>query len=145
MVIFGEHRVNAFIFALTFHRGCRVTSRCRTVSALLQLGASDAGIDLEAVAAAVAIPKPGPPLAPPSPIVAPRENPTTQQSRPLNPAAPPMQMPAVTMEQYTACVRAITTSLACPDTFAGSCSSSGCSGAYMLNSMLPCTHFLRSL
>ena len=109
MVIFGEHRVNAFIFALTFHRG----SRCRTVSALLQLDASDAGIDLEAVAAAVAIPKPGPPFAPPSPIVAPRENPSTQQSRPLNPAAPPMQMPAVTMEQYTACVRAITTSLAC--------------------------------
>lgn len=76
----------------------------QTVSTLLQLGASDAGIDLEAVAAAVAIPEPRPSITPPSPLVTMHEPSTTKQSRPLNPAAPPLQMPAtaVTMEQYTA-------------------------------------------
>ena len=40
---------------------------------------------------------------------------TTKQSRPLNPAAPPLQMPAtaVTMEQYTAFVHAKCPLLAC--------------------------------
>ena len=76
------------------------------MSVLLALGASDAGIDLEAVDAATAIPKPELQIAPPSPTVSPQKG-LAAHSRPLNPDAQPLQMPAVTMEQYTACVHAL--------------------------------------
>ena len=116
-----------------------------TVSVLLALGASDSDIDLEAVASATAIPKPRPKIAPPSPTLSPQSGPPTQHihSRPLNPDAPPLQMPAVTMEQYTACVHALLLLrtrlhlMSCTDC----CSSSGCSGACTHSSTLQCTPF----
>lgn len=74
------------------------------MSVLLQLGACHDGIDLEAVTASTDAPNPRPRIAPPSPTLSPQKLPPTQRSRPLNPDAPPVQLQAVSMEQYTACV-----------------------------------------
>ncbi len=74
------------------------------MSVLLQLGACHDGIDLEVVTAFTTAPNPRPRIAPPSPTLSPQELPPTQLSRPLNPDAPPVQLQAVSLEQYTACV-----------------------------------------
>lgn len=76
----------------------------RTVSVLLQLGASDIGIDVEAVNAATT-PKLRHAISPPLPNESVHKPFSTQQSRTLNPDAPSLQLPAVanfSMEQYTA-------------------------------------------